>query len=841
MDQRNDNIRTSQDISDASIIEEKRLPSKSELWSSIVHRVVHFFRAKIDTITQLSDTFVISKYWKLFPVAIFATSVGIIWCLREVEHESIVQNISKELENQLVEAIFPIQSRVQSYQQIEHWIHWFFESSERVWRKEFWTYIKSLDLAKNFPEISWTSVSFYFPKNSIETHIEKTQYTQDYYAPVTYIEPFSGNNLHVFWYDNFSDPTRKKAMKRSQEIYEPVLSAPVSLKQDTLGSTSPWFLLFYPLFKKDTLHESFSERTENILGWTAVAFRFSELIKQASPNNFSNIDLRIYDGSTISKDKILFASQGTAVSAASFWSKVSKTIWIANREITFVVSPTKSLEKTLYYQSYLDIIVRSGALVTFLATLLSYIFINARTKSLNTIRSLKESADKIMEVATHDILTGLPNRTLFLEQFEQAISHSNRSNHFAALMFIDLDKFKYVNDTYGHHIGDELLREVSIRMKDCIRWEDNIGRQSGDEFLIGIWDLKNPNDAAKVAININTTLSEPFIIQGHEIYIGSSIGIASYPTDSKEATELRRFADMAMYSVKTNGRNGYNFYSIGMQKISEEYQHITTALHHAIDRNEFYMVFQAIIDTKTCKVISMESLIRWNQPELWSVSPSKFIPIAESNSESIISIGKWTIYSVCLQITEWEKLGIEVPRISINLSARQFLSKTLVTDIMQILKETWVTADKIGLEITESTLFQEENIQSAIEIARELSDLWIEISINNFGVWNINLSHLIKFRISKLKIDRSFIKNIDTKGGEDLLSGIIAFAHSINIEVVAEWVEEKHQYKTLQKLWCDCIQWYYFGKPENAKDTSSLLIEWKWFDREVSISFWGKS
>lgn len=831
MGQKNDNTHTSQDISDASIVEERGLLLKSELWSSIVYGVVHFFRSKIDTITQLSDTFVSSKYWKLFPVAVFATSVGIIWCLKEIEHESIVQNITKELENQLVEAIFPIQSRIQSYQQIEHWIHWFFESSERVWKKEFWTYIKSLDLAKNFPEISWTSISFYFPKNSIETHTDKTQYTQDYYAPVTYIEPFSGNNLHVFWYDNFSDTTREKAMRRSQEIYEPVLSAPVSLKQDIWGSTNPGFLLFYPLFKKDTLHDSFSERTENILGWTAVAFRFSELIKQASPNNFSNIDLRIYDGNTISKEKILFASQGPSVPVASFWSNVSKTIWIANREITFVVSPTRSLEKTLYYQSYLDIIVQSWALVTFLATLLSYIFVNARTKSLATIKNLKESAEKIMELATHDVLTGLPNRALFIAQFEQTISLTNRHKKTAALMFIDLDNFKYVNDTHGHQVGDELLKQVSQRMKNCIRGEDTIGRQGGDEFLIGIWNLKNPDDAATVAKNINDALAEAFNIQWNEVYIGSSVGIATYPNDSTDPEILLKFADMALYDVKENWKNGYQFYSSEMQKKAEEYQLITTSLHHAIDRKEFHLEFQPIIDTKSHEITSVESLLRWNHPELWNIPPSKFIPIAESNSDCIISIGKWTIYAACLQIVEWEKMGIYVPKIAVNLSARQFLSADLFSDITQILAETGVSPDKIGFEITENILFRD--IDAAISIINKLSNYGFEISIDDFGTGNSNLSYLIKFNINKLKIDRSFIENINSENGKPLIKGLIGLAHNLNIQVVAEWIEDRGEFDLLTEMWCDQIQGYYVWRPKDAENTSSILIEGKWLNEKI--------
>ncbi|NRH20838.1 EAL domain-containing protein [Candidatus Gracilibacteria bacterium] len=787
---------------------------------TITQKVIGFFQAKVENLISFTDLGMISRIGKKIPIGLSIVSILTTINVWYMERGSIIQNLSNQIDKQLSEVTFPIQGRILAYEQILLGTRGLFDSSNSITRDEYNSYISSLNLKKNFPEIQGISVSFSLTEANISQHIEAVQkegffdygmginFGHSEYAPVTYIEPFSGNNLNVFGFDNFSDATRKSIMKFSQENDEPAISDPVCLVQEKDGVIHSSFLMFHSLYGKKVPHTTSDDRKNNILGWSAVAFRFSDLIYQISPNGFKDIDLRIYDGTEEDAKKLLFDSYAGKTLQSRFGIKKLKTVNLANREMTFVIRSTVEFEKSMHHQEYLDNIIYTGGLATFLITIFSFIFL--------------QSIIRIVEGATHDGLTGLHNRIGFLNGLKASLAHANRMGTSVALMFIDLDRFKHINDTYGHHIGDELLRQVAIRMQECIRIEDNIGRQGGDEFLLAISDLKNSDAASSVATKIINFLGKPFVIHGHEMFIGSSIGIALYPEDTRNIDDLQRLADLAMYSVKNNGRNDYSFYSIEMQKSSQEYQMIITALHHAIEREEFSMVYQPIVNVRSGKIEGMEALLRWNQPELGEVSPTKFIPIAESDSEIIGSIGKWTLRSVCEQIVLWKKSGIEVPKISVNLSAQQFLSETLVSDILDILEETGVFPHQIGLEITEGTFFKK--IASAITIVDTLSDLGFEISIDDFGTGYSSLSYLRHFQASKLKIDQSFILDIDTEDGRAMIRAIIALGHNLRIKVVAEGVENLLQVLILKDLGCDYIQGYHYGKPENADKIFPRLV-----------------
>lgn len=803
-------------------------------------KMISFFRSQIDRLVQLTDTIIVSKAWRYIPATIFATSLITTACLREIESHSIVHNLSEQLDGQLLRAIYPIQWRIGSYDQILSWIHWLFDSSKTVTREGFRSYIDSLDLQKNFPEIPEVTMSYKVAKGDLWKHISSVQEEwfldygknlknteREYYAPVVYIEPFTIKNQYDFGYNNFSSPTRSFTMKQAQDQDESVLSDPLCLVQDKAGKTHSSFVMFHPIYWKKIENNTKLEREKNIFGWSAIAFRFPDLITQVSHDRFSDIDLRVYSGKEENVDALLFDSVQWEKATPRFWIKKTKVVNISGQNFTFVVRSTDAFENSMHHHEYLDNIVYSGAIVTFLLTLFSFIFIKSRREALVTISSLKESTKKIMDLAIHDGLTGLPNRIWFLNWLNVLLSQADRNKTSVALMFIDLDKFKYVNDTHGHHVGDELLRQVTTRMQHCIRAEDILGRQGGDEFLLALSELKNPDGAAGVAKKIINALALPFRIQEQkkelEVFIGSSIGIAMYPDDADDSSKLQKYADMAMYKVKNNGRNAFHFYSDGMQASSEEYQLIVTALHHAIERQEFSMVYQPIVDTTTGNIVSMEALLRWKHPEFWSISPATFIPIAEADTETIISIGKWTIYLVCSQIAEWKKSWTHIPKIAVNLSARQFLSKNLVSDILKIIQETWVAPHEISFEITEGTLFRD--FDSAIFIIQNLSDIGFDISIDDFGTGYSSLSRLGQFKISKLKIDRTFILDIGTEKWDQMLDGIIALAHKLWLQVIAEWVEYHSQVDVLKALGCDYIQGYLYGKPKPADETLPLLAE----------------
>ncbi|MBP9780248.1 EAL domain-containing protein, partial [Candidatus Gracilibacteria bacterium] len=431
-----------------------------------------------------------------------------------------------------------------------------------------------------------------------------------------------------------------------------------------------------------------------------------------------------------------------------------------------------------------------------------------------------EAISKILYMANHDALTGLPNRNFFLERFKLAISHAQRSKKQIALMFLDLDNFKDINDTIGHDIGDELLKQVADRMKRCIRDEDMVARQGGDEFLVLLSDIENPDGAEIVAKKLNETLARPYEVGEHTLHISASIGIAIYPDDSNSIDELMKYADEAMYGIKAMGRNGYKSFSREMHTRSSEKQLIVSHLHNALTQKELQTYYQPVIHAKTSQLLGFEALMRWKNDELGVVSPSKFIPIAE-DCGLIIPMENWIIRDVCKTIKEWEKMGLRVPRVAINLSIRHFQSSTLVADIMSILDEMQVSTQSIGFEITENMLI--DDMESAANKIRELTNKGFEISIDDFGTKYSNLSYLRNLQFGKLKIDKSFIDNLDDKKNRLIVHGIITFAHTLNLKVVAEGVETRKQVELLKEMECDSIQGYYFGHPENQERTTVLL------------------
>lgn len=801
----------------------------------VLKTVPSFFAQKINKIIELTDSLVLSKVWKYLPAAIFGTSIAVSSVLWKLEFNSTTRDIEKLLDSQLLDITYPIQARFQAYEQILYGVHGLYDSSKDVTREEFQSYVKSLKLPKNYPEIPGISVSKYVPGKKIQSHISELkeegfpQYGtkivpwKSEYAPVIYIEPFEWKNINAFGFDNFSDETRKALLRESQEGFQPMLSEPIYLKQDNGKSTNMWFLLTYPLYGKLYTHETYQDRQKNIYWWGSLVFRLDDLINNVTQKHLSQLSVRIYDG-----DDLLFSSFDEKP-GSKFDIKRTKEITLSNRTWTFEIYSSALQEASTHHKGYLDNIFYSWIFVTLLLTLLSHGFIRTRLEAKRhleeqelSILQLEQMSTDLKTRATHDALTGLPNRVGFLEKLEALLSLAHRNDEKVAFMFIDLDKFKYVNDTFGHQVWDALLVQVADKIKHILRAEDIVGRQGWDEFFVAIGNFHDIEIPAKVAGKIMKALEKPFYIDGYEIYIGSSIGISMYPDDSTLLEDLQKYADMAMYSVKWNGRNGYHFYTESMQKDAEEYSHISNALRNAIENQEFSMVYQPIIDMTSGKVTSMESLIRWNNPELGAVSPAKFIPIAESDLQNIDAIGKWTLEAVCKQINLWKNKNYYIPRVAVNISAKQFLSKDFEIELLEILRKHDVSPHFIGLEITEGSLFKD--IDAAVDIVERLSQRWFTILIDDFGTWYSNLHYISKFSAGIIKIDKSFIGGIEHQEQKQIITLIITLAHSLGMQVVAEWVETQSQYAQLQTLGCDFVQGYLTWRPVKPGEVEVHLL-----------------
>ena len=443
-------------------------------------------------------------------------------------------------------------------------------------------------------------------------------------------------------------------------------------------------------------------------------------------------------------------------------------------------------------------------------------------RSINYAIERQQVQQHLTHLAHHDQLTGLANRELFHDRLGRAVARADRSKKMIGLMFLDLDRFKEINDSLGHQAGDDLLIMVSKRLQGCVRETDTIARLGGDEFTVIIEGINSPEEGALVAKKILLAMQEPFTLADQEVFVTTSIGLTVYPTDADNVEMLLKNADMAMYRAKEGGRNKYQFYSVDMNNKAHERLRIEGLLHKALEKNEFLLFYQPKVDMNNGDIIGAEALIRWINDEIGFVSPVDFIPMAEETG-LIIPIGEWVIRTACQQISDWKNKGLPEVRVAVNLSARQFRQGNLAKLIDSILKEYGLTPDCLPLEITESLLMSDkDDSKRALE---ELKAMGFQIYLDDFGTGYSSLSYLKKFPIDALKIDRSFVMDIpDDKDDMAISSAIVAMSHALRLDVVAEGIETMDQYNFLRQLGCEEAQGYLFSKPLPADEFEELLL-----------------
>lgn len=442
---------------------------------------------------------------------------------------------------------------------------------------------------------------------------------------------------------------------------------------------------------------------------------------------------------------------------------------------------------------------------------------------LGGIIQRKRAEERLHHMAHYDHLTGLPNRVLFTDRLSQAMVDAQRHGRVVGVIFLDLDRFKTINDSLGHGIGDLLLKSVARRLERCVRPGDTIARLAGDEFTVALADMAGTEDAAPVAQKLLDDLAQPFHVGGHELFTGASLGVTLFPADDTTVEGLLRNADIAMYRAKDQGGNSFHFYSSDMTTKARARLSLENDLRRAIEREELVLHYQPIVSLRTREVVAIEALARWNHPQRGLLLPSEFIPLAEETG-LILPLGEWAMHSALNEVRQLVHTGFVSLRAGVNISAHQFRQQDIVHTVQAALAAADVHPYRLQLEITESVLMQ--NIEATEKTLRSLSEMGIELSLDDFGTGYSSLSYLKRFPIDVLKIDRSFVR--DLPGDDDdaaIASAIISMAHTLGIAVVAEGVESRAQLEFLRERGCNYVQGYYFSHPLPANLLKQLLLE----------------
>ena len=432
------------------------------------------------------------------------------------------------------------------------------------------------------------------------------------------------------------------------------------------------------------------------------------------------------------------------------------------------------------------------------------------------IQRVKASEANFTHLARHDALTNLPNRLLISDRMEQAIGQARRYERRAALLFLDLDNFKTINDSLGHDAGDELLKEVARRLQSAVREMDTVSRQGGDEFLIVLTDVADLDAISAVANHVLSAMTQPFSLKGMQIVTSVSIGVALYPEDGDDFAALLKHADLAMYQAKAEGRNAFRFFDARMNADILERLNLDLGLREALSQQQFVLHYQPIVDIHSGRLLAAEALIRWQHPQRGMVGPDTFIPVAES-SGLIVEIGEWVLNEACRQMMVWRAAGLPAFVVSVNLSSVQFRRGNLEALVADALQRYGLPAECLELELTESLLLQDS--ERFIDTLYGLKALGVKLSIDDFGTGYSNLSYLQRFRVDKLKIDQSFVRKLqDSPEDRAIVTAIIQMAKSLHLLTIAEGIEDDSTRQVLAELGCDQGQGYWFSRPLVASD-----------------------
>lgn len=514
-----------------------------------------------------------------------------------------------------------------------------------------------------------------------------------------------------------------------------------------------------------------------------------------------------------------------SINAWDGMSRYTSTRQLYDFPLAIIVGLSEDEQLAAARQNKLTYLWRASAASLLLILIVSVLGRLSRQLVLSRQREVEEQvahAARVEYLAYHDGLTTLPNRSLFSKLLSQSISHAHRYNRQLAVMFLDLDHFKHVNDTLGHESGDQLLQEVASRLKDCLRQSDTVARLGGDEFVVLLPELEKKMYISTVAQKILSAIAKPFILRGDEYRVTTSIGISIYPQDGLDEQTLTKNADIAMYQAKEEGKNNFQFYSEKLHASSLERLTLESGLRHALEHHEFELHYQAMRDMRSGMITGMEAVLRWRHPDIGMVTPMRFVAIAEEMG-LMVPIGKWVLKTACLQNVAWQKQGLPRLKMAVNLTIRQFFDENLLADLTKILVDTGMEATLLELEITESLLMRDA--EKTMRVLIGLKNMGIRIAIDDFGIGYSSLATLKQFPIDTIKIDRSLIRDIaSVDEDKEMTKAIVAMGRTLSLTVVAQGVETKEQAEYLRQSACDELQGFYLNRPVPADQVAELLL-----------------
>ncbi|WP_133700732.1 putative bifunctional diguanylate cyclase/phosphodiesterase [Roseateles toxinivorans] len=755
-------------------------------------------------------------------------------------HEQAVtqKNLWANFDFALRQSANRIEQRMAAFEQLLRGAQGLFDASDLVEREDFRLYVDVALSGTNFSGLQALAFTPRLPGEGLGDFVAAQRRMgvsgyrvypegqREWHAPVVYIEPFSRLTERALGFDALSEAARREAMFKARDSGAMVMTGKTRLVTEADGEAPAAFVLFLPLYAKGKVLNNVAQRRAHLTGWVFATFRMGDLMSGLYGEGTPGLDLSIYDGVTLSDEALMYRSAKTANPSVSPDKAAHEYIAMANHTWTLVASMRPEFEQR-YSSNSADIIAISGVGLSLLLSLLSWLLLTARARAFGRAeamtRELRESEERMRHMAQHDALTGLPNRRTFRDRLEQDVKKSRRDGLPVAVLFIDLDLFKEVNDTLGHDQGDVLLKEAAQRICHCVREADTVARLGGDEFTVILAELHDLARVEAIAQHINQTLAAPFELRGEQAYVSASIGITLYPHDATEIDDLLKQADQAMYVAKDAGRNCFSFFTPALQVAAVARMRLTNDLRGALANEELRLYFQPVVDLASGRIHKAEALLRWEHPTRGMVGPAEFIPLAEA-SGLIHDIGEWVFQQAAQWVKRWRQELDPYFQVAVNQSPVEFQRQgRRSAQWLAHLKTLGLSGGALVVEITEGLLLDAS--PGVTEQLLEFRDAGVEVALDDFGTGYSSLSYIQKFDIDYLKIDQSFVRNLKP-GARDvaLCKAIIVMAHELGIKVIAEGVETEAQRDLLAAAGCDYGQGYLFAKPLAAEAFDALLV-----------------